>query len=177
MIATVPHRKIANGLKTQRDMGFETETNDCFVHALAAVTGVPYRDAHAFVASRFDRKPRKGTFGVEARMMGIQQRKDYVFGYLPFYQESKIGTRIKTTSWGNNYLVSKYQTLNQFLATHKTGRYLLWSKSHAFAVIDGVAYDNGAAGLKTQVTGIYKFIPSSQIEQNKGNKTIDALTA
>ena len=42
-----------------RDEGFETETNDCFVHAIKAATGVPYRDAHAFVAARFNRAPRK----------------------------------------------------------------------------------------------------------------------
>jgi len=42
-----------------RDEGFEFESNDCMVKAIQAVTGVPYRDAHAFIEKRFGRKPRR----------------------------------------------------------------------------------------------------------------------
>src|SRR5882724_970837 len=62
-----------------RDLGYETEKNDCFVQAMRHVTGVPYRDAHGFVSAQFNRRHRKGTFAVVARMQNIVTNSILIF--------------------------------------------------------------------------------------------------
>lgn len=157
---------IASGVKSvylaQRDPGFEHETNDCFVKALAAVTGVPYRDAHAFCATRMRRKAGRGT-DCGAPMMAIENAKQTIYGFRVFRQQAAIGERVTRFSW-NRCTKPRYATLTSFVRTHRTGKWLVWSNYHACAIIDGVVFDNGAAGARQQITGIYEFVESSKCE-------------
>ena len=168
------HTKLGrSGIKAvamrEREPGFEHETNDCFVKAIQAVAGVPYRDAHAYVAKRFGRKPKGATHNVNSTTREIARTGETVFGYRAFCQPvTAVGTasRVSVNSYGQlmRYVRPRYATLAQFTRTHRTGRWLLWSNNHAFAMIDGVVYDNGAAGARTQVTGVYEFKASSEVE-------------
>jgi hypothetical protein len=150
--------------------GFEHETNDCMVTAIQAVTGVPYRDAHEFVRVRFHRQDRKGTMATATGMMNISVTKAIVFGYRVFTKDVlPVGqqSRVSTDSYGHRtrYTRPRYETLAQFVKSHRTGRLLVWSNNHAFAIIDGTVYDNGAAGARIQITGCFEFIPSSVVEK------------
>jgi hypothetical protein len=160
-------RKLGTTVKSvhlnTRDAGFENESNDCFVKALAAVTCVPYRDAHAFCATRMHRKAGRGTECM-ATMMAIETAKQTIYGFRIFSKTAQVGT-ISGRRWdGSIFHKPRYGTLVNFARTHRTGKWLVWSNYHAFAVIDGVVYDNGAAGPRTQVTGVYEFIESSKCE-------------
>jgi hypothetical protein len=145
-----------------RDEGFENESNDCMVKALQAVTGVPYRDAHAVCAERFRRRPGRGC------------RLEYltlapVFGYRFIPVDNKPVLSIAFGGYRRlRRLRARYQTLTQFVSTHRTGRWFVASNYHAFAVIDGVVYDNGAAGTRTQVAFIYEVISDSDYERRQG---------
>ena len=154
---------------TSRDIGYETETNDCAVKALQAVTGVPYRDAHSFAEKTFGRKFRRGTQRWELELNRIAQNKTYIYGFRVFAYDARVGK-----TWGRRHgqLIEKtaYQTLSQFLVRHPHGRFLLASNSHAFAVIDGVVYDNGAAGGKTKITSIFELKESSKVEREEYEK-------
>jgi hypothetical protein len=171
----------AVAMKT-RDEGFEYETNDCFVKAVQAVTGVPYRDAHTYVAKRFGRKPKKATMSVNLIMRDIATTGECIFGFRAFVQPaSQVGTtsRVSVNSYGQRtrYTRARYATLAEFVRTHRTGRWLLWSNNHAFAMVDGVVYDNGAAGARTQVTGVNRIIASSEVEaQEKASAAVAHLT-
>lgn len=144
---------------TERDPGFESERNDCFVKALGAVTGVPYRDAHEFIRLNFKRLPRKGTRNPGEVLTGLKTNGKTVYGYVP----RPVSCGVEMHDWKCS---TRYDTLNQFTQTHQTGRYLLWSVNHAFALVNGRVYDNGLAGPRTRVTGAYEFIPSSVYESN-----------
>jgi hypothetical protein len=142
-----------------RDEGFENESKDCFVKAIQAVTGVPYRDAHAYVCKRFDRKPRRGTHKVADRMLDIATKAEYIYGFRAFHHTAPV--RFATYCGSPRF---RFATLSQFVRSHPAGRWLLWSRNHAFAVIDGVVHDSGAAGARTQVTGVYELRLSSEVE-------------
>lgn len=148
-----------------RDAGYETETRDCFVQALKHVTGVPYRDAHAFTASKFNRKMRKGTCHVQSTMQRMAIQAELVFGYRVFDKTPKPRIAI-ARSRRTFCFVQKaiYPTVAEVTYTMRTGRFIVCSNSHAWAVIDGVIYDNGVTGNRTRVTEAYQLIPSSQCE-------------
>lgn len=148
---------------TVRDAGFETETKDCFVQALMHATGVPYRDAHAAAAEKFNRPTRKGTM-VDGHMRHIVANKTTLFGYRVFVTSVPVGTTRRMSRWGNLDLKPVYPTLEQMVRRMRTGRYIVCSGSHAWAVIDGVVYDNGVTGPRTQVQQVYELIASSVIE-------------
>jgi hypothetical protein len=151
-----------------RDEGFEHETKDCVVKALQAVTGVPYRDAHAVAASRMGRKDRHGC-AINA-LSTVAHTRCTIYGYRVFaHPPQRVGTSglVSVDSYGRRvrYVRPRYETLTQFVRRCPRGRYFLASNSHAFAVIDGVVYDNGAAGARTQVTNVYEFVTDSQCER------------
>jgi hypothetical protein len=145
----------------ERDAGFEHETRDCFVKALQAVTGVPYRDAHNFCETFMGRKPKHGTYPTSYMTQAVTEEFT-VFGYRIFKHDASLGTRVRR-NWYGTTVVRSYPTLTQFVKSHPRGRYIIWSDDHALAVIDGVVYDNGAAGPRIRITGVYGLVPSSQV--------------
>ncbi len=150
----------------KRDPGFETERNDCVVRALQEVTGVPYRDAHAYVSREFKRKQRRGV-NVDKTLRRVEQEKATVFGYRVFVRQVEPkGLAYRRNVWGNVNQKAIYPTVADTLYKIRQGRWLLCSSRHAWAVIDGVIHDNGVTSDRTRVREIYQFIPSSQCEGN-----------
>jgi len=152
------HSRISNAVHLDtRDPGFEYETKDCFVKAIQAVTGVPYRDAHAYVAKRFNRRFGKGTHNVESHMRTIAANCELIYGFRALYRKPDA----TIDRWGARYV---YGTVTQFARMNPRGRFLLCSSNHAFAVIDGRVHDNGGAGARTRVRMVYQFLESSKCE-------------
>jgi hypothetical protein len=150
---------------TLRDIGFETETNDCMVRSIQAVTGVPYRDAHAFVAKRFNRKPRKGTRNVDIVMRDIAKNHETIYGFRVLAAgDAIVGTKLKRSTYRGVQIVPRFVTLAEFVRRHRTGRYLCWSHYHAFAIVDGVVFDTGAAGPRTNVAGFHEMLEDSKCQ-------------
>jgi len=153
-----------------RDEGFEHETNDCFVRAVHQATGVPYRDAHAFVRARFDRVSGRGTIAVAQHMARMAQSKCTIYGYRVFVRPvMAIGQsrRIVRRRDGSRvcYVRPHYATLASSMHKFREGRFILCSNSHGWAIVDGVVLDNGAVSGRAQVTEIYELIPSSKCEE------------
>ena len=47
----------------------KSETNDCVVRAFASAFDVTYDRAHKYVAEKFGRKPKKGTYGTVSKLV------------------------------------------------------------------------------------------------------------
>jgi hypothetical protein len=104
------------------------ETNDCAVRALAAVSGLTYRDAHELVAA-WGRQPRKGTHQCVALFLTLGAT---VVQAEPHRYYEATGSFNTPTS------ISKGPRTIRTLARHyKTGRYLVFIRGHVFALIDG----------------------------------------
>ena len=93
------------------------EKNDCGVIALAIASGSTYKDAHAACA-RAGRKPRDGTT-LPTLAMACHRLKTPVRAY-----ESVTG-----------------HTIGKIAAKLPTGTYLLFTRGHVAAMIDGIVHD------------------------------------
>lgn len=152
--------------------GFAGETNDCAVVALAHAAGIPYRDAHAAYAQA-GRRPRRGTkkflllrgiqYALENRGMTVKPlpvpltsfvREDVVLR--SFYTRSGRVARVRRTRRVGGVTVA------QFLRTlPKRGRFFLGSTTHAFAVVDGVRYDNQSRPvMRAKMSVAYEITPA-----------------
>jgi hypothetical protein len=164
-MTTISKGGIKYNVSRERDAGFENESRDCFVHALRHATGVPYRDAHAFVADHFKRKLRKGTFKVRSSMLAYAEAKTLFFGYRVFDRTPVPRVSICRSRRTFAYVqTAVYPTLADTLYKLRHGRFLICSNYHAWTVIDGVVFDNGATGNRTRVTECYEFVASSECE-------------
>ena len=147
-----------------RGEGFEHESLDCFVRAVKHATGVPYRDAHAHVAQHFNRIDRKGTHNPQNQLSLVAVVKGTIFGYRVFDKSPSA-----TLSNPRNFRSRPrfiYPTLASQIAKFKSGRFLLCSRHHAWAIIDGVVHDSrGTTSSRTQVVIVYELKASSQCEK------------
>lgn len=139
-----------------RDAGFEREGRDCTVKALTAATGVPYRDAHAFMASQ-GRQNGHGAY-MSTMLPNWARNKTIIFGYR--VTQVEIGGQIdyRTAGW-------ILPTLAKVFKQCKDGRYIIIKPHHALAVVNGVIFDSQSlSGARSRVLGCYKFEPSSIVE-------------
>ena len=114
----------------ERDL--RNEANDCTVRALAAVTGIPYEQAHAALAAA-GRKARRG--------MRIDLLK-------PVY-----------AAHGASCYVNRGDrpTLASFARQHGPGKYIVLVKGHVFALVDNVQIDMRDNGARKRVWGYWQF--------------------
>ncbi len=117
------------------------ETNDCTVRAVSAATGLTYLNAHG-LAKLAGRHSKKGFWTDkilrEAKANGIL---DYTKSYM--FDMAKLTKSIKS-GWGKISHGSPYPTLAQVLPLLSKGRFILETRKHALAVVDGVVYDQGS---------------------------------
>lgn len=100
------------------------ETRDCTVISFSEVWNAPYEAAHNHMKRQFGRKNRSGPAWVnceDAIKRCPKTKMDKLWGYK---EEDKI------------------ITLGQFLKQYPTGRYWVFVRGHALAVIDGIVYDH-----------------------------------
>lgn len=113
----------------------QNETNDCTVLAVASATGLDYLTSHT-LAAQAGRQPRRGFHS--HRILKEAVRCGWINGY------SEVSTYHvqNAPKHGTYHSSSPYPTLAQVLPLLSKGRYVLETQSHAFAVVDGVIYDN-----------------------------------
>lgn len=124
------------------------EKNDCEVRAIAAVADITYEEAHAYAKKVLKREDKNGTYRGTA-----EYNKNGVYGLptenlrYPNPNNSRrmgIWTEYERGDWVE---VCK-STVGTFVKNHPQGRYMVYIRKHAFAVIDGKVYGNSDDGLK-----------------------------
>jgi hypothetical protein len=134
-----------NIVKLERPKAFAgIEQNDCGVHALAAVLCIPYEDAllHLLVAGR---KQRHGTYRHEIE--SAAESLGYKFGDIKWLRH-----QTKPMQWVRPTVT---HVLDNVPAR---GHFLMGTRNHWFAIVDGVIYDNGALKPRTRVLSSQQLI-------------------
>jgi hypothetical protein len=124
----------------------KSETNDCFVRAVASSFDVPYDDAHAWVKHKFDRKDRKGTRWVSSKLATMQTNGET-------FNDRKISGIENLRSYDVVNRKMKRTTLNQFIKKYSTGTYILIVRGHAFTLKNG-----SVIGNKSDATSMKKIV-------------------
>lgn len=127
----------------------KTERADCVVRAIASASGMTYDKAHSFVADKFNRKPRRGTFGFSFRMnsMVTSDKKLNRKGV------KKVDVAVKTKTGTTT------MTVNKFAENFNHGSYIVVVKGHAFTIKDGKVVGNreDALKIKKKIIGAWKI--------------------
>jgi hypothetical protein len=127
--------------ESQSDLA-KKETNDCVVRAFMFALNLSYEKAHSFVADKFKRKNRKGTYTslFLKNVLGTQKNgyKITLMGYHPKYRPS-----LEKKLVNPKYKKETGYTVKSFMEQHPQGRYFLIVRGHALALVDGVLYGNG----------------------------------
>ena len=131
----------------------QSETNDCFVRAVASAYETPYDSAHTWVKEKFGRKNRKGTMSVSCKMATMSANG------VTFNDKSIKGIDNLRTYDSTTYKL-KRTTLNQFIKKYPTGTYILIVKGHAFTLKDGSVIGNpkDAKSMKKIVHEAFQII-------------------
>lgn len=130
------------------------ENNDCTVYAFATAFDVPYDEAHKVLATRFDRKPRKGP-KCWTLVKGLSNKFIYAGKKIAAVLERPI-----TFYTNRGELFVRRMSLGTFAKTYTQGSYYVLISGHALAVKDGVVMDNLAKPrLKAPVTIAFKVEP------------------
>lgn len=125
------------------------EDNDCVVRAIAAAFDIEYDLAHAFVAEKFERKNRKGTFMTASILKGLKKA---------FGKEVINHTKHVRTHYNNGgRIVERKMTLQTFLTRFSKGTFLLLKSRHAFVVKDGTVIGNMSDARKMRSRLINAF--------------------
>ena len=108
------------------------ETSDCVVRAIASSSGMSYDRAHAFVADKFKRKPRKGTMGFIPGMNTMVTSGEK----LNRKGVKKVDIILKTKTGTTT------MTVNKFAENFTSGYYIVVVKGHAFTIKNGKVVGN-----------------------------------
>lgn len=141
--------------------GFTNEKWDCSVRAVALAADVPYDVAHHALKLQ-GRKPRQGA--------STKQIKDALTIVAEKIEAKFVGVLV-SYRFGNRNRI-KYPTLTEVLRSHRTGRYIILTRNHAMALLDGQIHDVGEiSGSRSRVQDIIsvetkkqtKEVPAEQI--------------
>ena len=130
----IPYTATSQAIKGYQDSPLaKSETRDCVVRAIASAFDLEYDKAHKWVATTFNRKPRKGTYGFPIgmnRMSDAKTRMNYKRTYT-------IDAKHLTTNNGRSKM-----TVGTFAKLHDKGTYILRVAGHAFTIKDGSVIGN-----------------------------------
>lgn len=109
------------------------EDNDCVVRSVASASGMTYDKAHKWVADKFNRKPKKGTYGLAPGFNGMNNNK------LKLNRKTvtTIPSNHLTTNNGKNRM-----SVGTFIKQYDKGTYIISVTGHAFTIKDGVVIGN-----------------------------------
>lgn len=113
---------VDNWTKYKEERDKMKETRDCVVVSFCEVWGAPYVAAHTHIKKMFGRRNRFGTDTPKC--------------------EDAIARCPKTRMTGRFYGKADSPSLAQFCLKHPEGRYWVFVRGHALAVIDGVVHDH-----------------------------------
>lgn len=117
------------------------ESNDCFVRTVAAAAEVDYDTAHAYVAEKYGRKNRQGTYGVAP---GLRKGKELLGKTVEELGENRVkdeptcGKKLVTRYKCYGKIVEREMTFKSFLKKYSQGTYIILVARHAFCLKDGV---------------------------------------
>lgn len=131
----------------------KSETNDCFVRAVASSFDCSYDTAHAWVKEKFGRKNRKGTKFVVSKMATISS-----LGQTFNDKSVKVIDGLK--KFDSTTYKMKRTTLNQFIKKYQKGTYVIIVRGHAFTLKNGSIIGNtsDATSMKKIVHDAFQII-------------------
>jgi hypothetical protein len=147
----IPYTATSQAIKGYSDSKLaKSETNDCVVRAIASAFDIQYDKAHKWVADKFNRKPRKGTFGFPIGMDTMSTNKTR-FNYK---KTKTIEAENLTTNRGKSKM-----TVGTFAKEYNIGTYILRVTGHAFTIKDGsvIGNTNDANQIKKIVKNAWKI--------------------
>ena len=124
-----------------------SETNDCVVRALAVVEDLDYDTAHRIVATKMGRLPCKGTSRLATGKYFMNNPHRYQIVASTRVDQKMPGFLVRlmrgeylnaTNSDGSKCKM----TVGRFLKACKKGRFLVFVRGHAFAIVDGKVIGN-----------------------------------
>jgi hypothetical protein len=117
----------------------KSETNDCVVRSFASAFKVTYDEAHQFVATKFNRKNRKGTARFVSIMNGMAAHQTNLWGKTL----KRLGSgNTKNSMTYTDKGVTRNMTTFQFLKRYPKGTYMVTVRQHAFTIHNGVVIGN-----------------------------------
>ena len=132
----------------------KNESNDCVVRAFASSFDIPYDEAHKYVADKFGRKTKKGTYGTVSKLVKMADNRttvnhkkvypighrmnDFMFGSLSYSVEVKGMIKIRD------------MTVGTFIKKFPFGTFFVLVRRHAFTIKDGVVIGNFEDSVKTK---------------------------
>jgi hypothetical protein len=144
-------------LSGRTECGYEGETNDCGVRALAEAANITYAESHSFW-SKLGRQNKNGVYFKWLDSF-LESNDGYCFGkqvtetIFPFHKH-------ETHKWDDNkqeYIRhTKRMNVKTFIQQNPTGRFIVLSRGHAKAVVDGVIHDQDD-GIYSEIQRVYKF--------------------
>ena len=131
---SIPYTSTSLAIKGYADSALaKSETNDCVVRAIASAFDIEYFKAHKWVADKFNRKPKKGTFGFPIGMNRMSDNKTRMN-----YKSTKtIDPKYLTTNNGKSKM-----TVGTFAKEYNIGTYIIRVDRHAFTIKDGSVIGN-----------------------------------
>ena len=132
----------------------KSENNDCVVRAFASAFDISYDKAHKYVAEKFGRKPKKGTYGTVSKLVRMADDRTTV-NYKKVYPVGvrKSSTLINSLSYnvtikGETKL--RKMTVGTFIKQNPKGTFFVLVRQHAFTIKDGVVIGNYEDAVKTK---------------------------
>ena len=114
--------------------GFEWETRDCVVRAMAIAAETDYPTAHGWVKKQLKREDREGTYNTALHIDGAAKRNITINN-----KKFKRIPKLKNPSYTHKPV---QYTVGTFSKAFDKGNYFVLVTGHALAIKDGVIYDN-----------------------------------
>ena len=133
----------------------KSEIRDCVVRAFASSFDVTYDLAHRYVAVKFGRKPRNGTYFTASKMVKLSKSLFKINDkkICPLGVESKSIAYPFSLSYDvkvKGEVKKRQMTVSTFVKQNPKGTFFVLVKSHVFTIKDGVVIGNPEDAIKTK---------------------------
>ena len=132
----------------------KSENADCVVRAFASAFDISYDRAHKYVAEKFNRQPKRGTYGTVSRLVQMADNRTTV-NYKKVYPVGvrKSSTLINSLSYNVTIKGEKklrQMTVGTFIKQNPKWTFFVLVRQHAFTIKDGVVIGNYEDAVKTK---------------------------
>lgn len=138
---------------SQTTVRISGESKDCVIRAASNATGMKYEDIHV-IAKKHGRKDGKST----SMEVLLKTYRDIGVNLSGVAGTTTYAEVTRKTAKKLNVVHAEYQgvTLERFLRTKSTGKYICLMRGHAFAVVNGKLVDAGSLRAGTRITAFFK---------------------
>ena len=132
----------------------KSETADCVVRAFASAFDISYDKAHKYVAEKFNRQPRRGTYGTASKLVKMADNRITV-NYKKVHPIGVKKTPTMVNSLSYNVTIKgetkvRQMTVGTFIKQNPKGTFFVLVRQHAFTIKDGVVIGNYEDAVKTK---------------------------